>query len=225
MRTTDRGLLALVRHEGLVPGPYLDVRGVWTFGIGHTAAAGPPDPARMARGMPADLGRGHPRGVPALSRRSRGLRGRGAARREGAARTARVRCAGLLPLQHRRDRPGGADPPSQRRRPRRRRAGVHGLAQARCDPVAPGGRTGPVPRWPLSDRRHPGLGGGRQWPGRFLAADPSADRGRGAGAAAPGERAAASAMPTRPQRHRAHSDKWLARACSRPFFSNLTRRA
>lgn len=54
MRTTDRGLLALVRHEGLVPGPYLDVRGVWTFGIGHTAAAGPPDPARMARGMPAD---------------------------------------------------------------------------------------------------------------------------------------------------------------------------
>jgi lysozyme len=58
MRTTDRGLLALVRHEGIVPGPYLDVRGVWTFGIGHTAAAGPPDPARMARGMPADLDAG-----------------------------------------------------------------------------------------------------------------------------------------------------------------------
>ena len=54
MQTTDRGLLALIRHEGVVPGPYLDVKDVWTFGIGHTAAAGPPDPARMPRGMPAD---------------------------------------------------------------------------------------------------------------------------------------------------------------------------
>jgi lysozyme len=58
MHMTDRGLLALVRHEGLVPGPYLDVKNVWTFGIGHTAAAGPPDPARMPRGMPADLDAG-----------------------------------------------------------------------------------------------------------------------------------------------------------------------
>ena len=40
MRTSDRGLLALIRHEGVVPGPYLDVKGVWTFGIGHTAARG-----------------------------------------------------------------------------------------------------------------------------------------------------------------------------------------
>ena len=55
MQMTDRGLLALIRHEGLVPGPYLDVKGVWTFGIGHTAAAGPPDPAGMPRGMPANL--------------------------------------------------------------------------------------------------------------------------------------------------------------------------
>jgi lysozyme len=55
MQTTDRGLITLVRHEGVVPGPYLDVKNVWTFGIGHTAAAGEPDPARMPRGMPADL--------------------------------------------------------------------------------------------------------------------------------------------------------------------------
>ena len=54
MQTTDRGLLALIRHEGVVPGPYLDVKDIWTFGIGHTAAAGPPDPARMPRGMPGD---------------------------------------------------------------------------------------------------------------------------------------------------------------------------
>jgi lysozyme len=58
MRTSDRGLLALIRHEGVVPGPYLDVKGVWTFGIGHTAAAGPPDPGLMPRGMPADLDAG-----------------------------------------------------------------------------------------------------------------------------------------------------------------------
>jgi lysozyme len=58
MQTSDRGLLALIRHEGVVPGPYLDVNNVWTFGIGHTAAAGPPDPARMPRGMPADLDAG-----------------------------------------------------------------------------------------------------------------------------------------------------------------------
>lgn len=58
MHMTDRGILALIRHEGIVPGPYLDVKNVWTFGIGHTAAAGPPDPARMPRGMPADLDSG-----------------------------------------------------------------------------------------------------------------------------------------------------------------------
>ena len=55
MHMTDRGLLALARHEGVVPGPYRDSTGAWTFGIGHTAAAGPPDPAKMPRGMPDDL--------------------------------------------------------------------------------------------------------------------------------------------------------------------------
>jgi lysozyme len=57
-KMSDRGLLALVRHEGIVPGPYRDVQQVWTFGIGHTAAAGAPDPATMSRGMPADLDAG-----------------------------------------------------------------------------------------------------------------------------------------------------------------------
>ncbi|MCO6362521.1 lysozyme [Paracoccus sp. 08] len=58
MQTSDRGLLALIRHEGVVPGPYLDVKDVWTFGIGHTAIAGSPDPARLPRGMPANLDAG-----------------------------------------------------------------------------------------------------------------------------------------------------------------------
>ena len=55
MKLTDKGLFALALHEGIVPAPYLDSVGVWTYGIGHTAAAGSPDPAKMARGMPADL--------------------------------------------------------------------------------------------------------------------------------------------------------------------------
>lgn len=58
MHMTDRGLMALARHEGLVPGPYRDATGIWTFGIGHTAAAGPPDPEVMPRGMPDDLDAG-----------------------------------------------------------------------------------------------------------------------------------------------------------------------
>ncbi len=55
MQMTDRGILALARHEGIVPAPYLDAARTWTFGIGHTAAAGPPDPATMPRGMPDDI--------------------------------------------------------------------------------------------------------------------------------------------------------------------------
>ncbi|MEC3862335.1 lysozyme [Mesobacterium sp. TK19101] len=55
MHMTDRGLLALARHEGIVPGPYRDSTGTWTFGVGHTAAAGLPDPSSMPRGMPKDL--------------------------------------------------------------------------------------------------------------------------------------------------------------------------
>ena len=54
-KMSDRGLLALARHEGIVPGPYLDAAGTWTFGIGHTVAAGAPDPMKMPRGMPDDL--------------------------------------------------------------------------------------------------------------------------------------------------------------------------
>lgn len=58
MNMTDKGLLALARHEGIVPAPYLDAKRVWTYGIGHTAAAGSPDPTEMPRGMPTDLDAG-----------------------------------------------------------------------------------------------------------------------------------------------------------------------
>ena len=55
MKTSDRGIIALMAHEGIVPGPYRDSKGVWTYGIGHTAAAGSPDPKAMPRGMPDDV--------------------------------------------------------------------------------------------------------------------------------------------------------------------------
>ncbi len=55
MKTSDAGIFALALHEGIVPAPYRDSVGVWTWGLGHTAAAGNPDPSKMARGMPADL--------------------------------------------------------------------------------------------------------------------------------------------------------------------------
>jgi lysozyme len=56
VRTSDKGIVALMIHEGIVPGPYLDSVGVWTYGIGHAETSGlPPNPRTMNRGMPADL--------------------------------------------------------------------------------------------------------------------------------------------------------------------------
>lgn len=55
MTLSLRGLLEIAEHEGIVPAPYRDSAGVWTWGIGHTAAAGGPDPARMDRAMPQDV--------------------------------------------------------------------------------------------------------------------------------------------------------------------------
>ena len=55
MKVSDAGLLEIAEHEHIVPGPYLDSKGIWTYGIGHTAAAGDPVPAMMPRGMPTDL--------------------------------------------------------------------------------------------------------------------------------------------------------------------------
>lgn len=55
MRVSDKGLLEIAEHEGIVPAPYLDSVGVWTFGIGHTANAGGVDPGVMVKGMPDNI--------------------------------------------------------------------------------------------------------------------------------------------------------------------------
>lgn len=56
MRVSDDGLADLAVREGIVLAPYLSglPGDPWTWGIGHTAAAGAPDPATMPRAMPAD---------------------------------------------------------------------------------------------------------------------------------------------------------------------------
>ena len=43
------GILEIAEHEGIVIGPYLDSKDVWTYGVGHTAAAGGLVPAKMDR--------------------------------------------------------------------------------------------------------------------------------------------------------------------------------
>lgn len=49
MKTSRKGVLELAEHEGIVLGPYKDSVGVWTYGVGHTAAAGGLNPAKMAK--------------------------------------------------------------------------------------------------------------------------------------------------------------------------------
>lgn len=44
-KVSPLGLVEIASHEGIVNAPYRDSKGVWTVGIGHTASAGPPDPA------------------------------------------------------------------------------------------------------------------------------------------------------------------------------------
>lgn len=53
MRVSDKGILEIAEHEGIVPAPYRDSVGVWTFGVGHTAAAGSPEPQEMSGKMPS----------------------------------------------------------------------------------------------------------------------------------------------------------------------------
>jgi lysozyme len=46
MKTSDKGVAFIALHEGVVTKAYRDSVGVWTIGVGHTAAAGAPKPAR-----------------------------------------------------------------------------------------------------------------------------------------------------------------------------------
>ena len=49
MKISAKGVLEVAEHEGIVLGPYMDSKGVWTYGVGHTAAAGGLNPVKMDR--------------------------------------------------------------------------------------------------------------------------------------------------------------------------------
>lgn len=46
MKTSAAGVAFIAAREGVVTRAYRDVAGVWTIGVGHTAAAGAPQPVR-----------------------------------------------------------------------------------------------------------------------------------------------------------------------------------
>ena len=54
MKLSDAGAKELIGHEAIVQTRYLDSVGVWTIGVGHTKAAGPPDPKTYTGTMPLD---------------------------------------------------------------------------------------------------------------------------------------------------------------------------
>jgi len=47
VHVSDQGLIEICEYEGIVPAPYRDSVGVWTYGVGHTSAAGGVDPREM----------------------------------------------------------------------------------------------------------------------------------------------------------------------------------
>ena len=54
LRASQRGLAEIAAHEAIVLSAYIDSAGVWTVGIGHTANAGHPDPAKERREFSMD---------------------------------------------------------------------------------------------------------------------------------------------------------------------------
>lgn len=51
MGLSKKGAMELIGHEAIIKTRYLDSKGVWTIGVGHTKAAGPPDPETHSGAM------------------------------------------------------------------------------------------------------------------------------------------------------------------------------
>lgn len=47
MDISRKGEMELIGHEAIVQTRYRDSKGIWTLGVGHTFAAGPPNPAEF----------------------------------------------------------------------------------------------------------------------------------------------------------------------------------
>ena len=81
MQVSARGVAFIAAHEGVVTRAYRDVAGVWTIGVGHTAAAGPPTPVAgmtITRDQAFDI---LARDLPKYERRTEQALGNGAAAR------------------------------------------------------------------------------------------------------------------------------------------------
>jgi lysozyme len=52
MNTSEEGVAFIAAQEGLVTRAYRDAAGIWTIGVGHTAAAGPPIPVLPGAKVP-----------------------------------------------------------------------------------------------------------------------------------------------------------------------------
>lgn len=51
MTVSRQGLMELIGHEAIIQTRYRDSKNIWTIGVGHTKAAGPPDPATFTGTM------------------------------------------------------------------------------------------------------------------------------------------------------------------------------
>jgi len=52
VKLSKQGAMELIGHEAIVQTKYRDSKNVWTIGVGHTKAAGEPDPATYTEVMP-----------------------------------------------------------------------------------------------------------------------------------------------------------------------------
>src|SRR6476620_3137876 len=52
MKLSKQGAMELIGHEAIVQTRYRDTKNIWTIGVGHTKAAGDPDPAAYTEVMP-----------------------------------------------------------------------------------------------------------------------------------------------------------------------------
>lgn len=52
MKMSREGAKELIGHEAIVQTRYLDSKNIWTLGVGHTKAAGAPDPKTFTGKMP-----------------------------------------------------------------------------------------------------------------------------------------------------------------------------
>jgi lysozyme len=52
VKLSKQGAMELIGHEAIVQTKYRDSKNIWTIGVGHTRAAGEPDPATYTEVMP-----------------------------------------------------------------------------------------------------------------------------------------------------------------------------